>query len=216
MRPALRISLFCVVAIVLYLAMIAPGVPLARAYAVAFRAGGNLLLHDLAVLRVLGVEGRMRFEATPQEPRYDTLVRLERLTEPTMSGSVDVNAAFKAFTPVAFFAALTLASPIPWRRKLTALLVGLLLVQLFVYARFALFALDVFSSDSPLAVVSPAPALRKLLVSTRLVLYSAPEITYVVPVAIWLLVAFRRSDWRRLMGRDTPPETGETETTTAP
>ena len=95
--------------------------------------------------------------------------------------------------------ALILATPIPWLRRCKALAWGMLLVHAFIWLRIEITLLHWFSGDSPLALYKPGPFWSKLLASVFELISVSPTSTFVVPIFIWILVSFRKSDfegWR--------------------
>ena len=61
--------------------------------------------------------------------------------------------------------------------------------------------LRLFSGDKPLALFPLSPLWSKALDQAIAVLVSAPPSVYVVPIFIWILVTFRRSDLEQWMER---------------
>jgi hypothetical protein len=106
---------------------------------------------------------------------------------------------FTGYGLASLLAALVIATPLPWRRRLRALAWGLLFVHLFMALALGLLVLDMFSNGDALAVVHlPAPVKLLLDLATfHLSLFKTAP--YVVCFLIWGLATFRRGDWETLL-----------------
>jgi len=106
---------------------------------------------------------------------------------------LDFNARSLAWRPSCLLAALILASSIPWRRRLTALGLGLFFQQvvMLVFIGFA-----VWLESAEIGLVDFSPSQKDLLVALKQVILS--HLPLVSPVIIWLLVTFRARDLRIL------------------
>ncbi|MEE9295748.1 MAG: hypothetical protein V3W34_12405 [Phycisphaerae bacterium] len=105
------------------------------------------------------------------------------------------------YMPAAVLIALVLASPVRWRRRLWALLWGLVLVHAFVVVRFAFILLSIFHGDQPYALFRWDPPWDRVLEEAFIIIAEVPATIYVVPLLIWIAVTFRRKDWEAVAGR---------------
>jgi len=102
----------------------------------------------------------------------------------------DIDARAFAWDPMALFAALVLATPIPMRRKLNALLIGTLCLNAIIMMGLA-FCIWKESAEISLAAITPfwrpvVDAVSDFVITqTRLAL----------PPLIWILTTFRKEDW---------------------
>jgi hypothetical protein len=96
---------------------------------------------------------------------------------------------------------LVLLTPVPWRRRWRALAWGLVLVGGFVLLRMWLIIFNAFCSPTALALFDPSPFWRRTLAFTTEMLTKSLTTSFVVPLAIWVLVCFRRGDLAALKGR---------------
>lgn len=169
-------------------------------YRWGFRTAGNV------VFAQLGQGGSARFEPlSTATHEQDTTVRLRNRLRDT-SGSMDIKILNRGYRPTAFTLALILATPIPWRRRLVALLVGFAAVSLFVMLRTWIQLVDVFSEGNVLAAYELGRATKTTLKALVGVFVRSPAVAYIVPVIIWMLVAQRREDWARFgMRVEAPP-----------
>ncbi len=92
--------------------------------------------------------------------------------------------------------ALALATPIGWMRKGLTLLWGIIFVHLFIIFKVAILLLFIFCNNERLAVMFVSPFWQSVLDAAHEIFVGNMGVSYVVPVFIWILVAFRRSDWR--------------------
>lgn len=109
------------------------------------------------------------------------------------------------YMPAVVLIALILATPIPWTRKLWAVLWGLLWVHLFVLLRFALLVVMIFHGDNPYSLFHWPPPWDTVLDEGTNILTVVPATEYVVPLILWMAVTFRREDLEPLLGRFQPP-----------
>jgi hypothetical protein len=180
-----------------------------KTYATAFRAMGDTLFGSF------GSQARCEFlEVEPDDRRTDTEIKMTNLRAAKWQKR-RVSSRMMGYVPAALVTALALATPIPWRRRAWALILGLLFVHLFVALALGISILHAFcglEGTSEIAVWSlgPIASLALSFAFTVFVAYSAGQ--FVVPVIIWALVTFRRREWeaifRRLSIDDRTPRSG--------
>lgn len=195
MLPLKRISWFFVCSVFVYALLVAPWHGAQDAYETCFQAGGNLLFGTI------GEHGTAKF-APPTSKRgtHDTLVTLRKLRSPYKM-DLNISSLQVGYRPTVFLIALALATPIPWSRRWKALVLGLLVVQVFIAFRVWLFLVDLLSNENIMAIYSLPPWVKSVLVGVSLVLFRSPAMHYIGPLFIWLGVTFRRGDFETLMGR---------------
>lgn len=93
--------------------------------------------------------------------------------------------------PTALIVALTLATPIPWRRRVWALLWGWLLVHAFILFSVGCY---IWNESTDLGLVVLNPFWKVVVNGLEETLISQLGASFVVPVVIWLLVTFRLRD----------------------
>jgi len=188
-------------------ALLVPWPGVARAYSHLFCVGGNLLFGSF------GPGGEVRFKPpTAIEPAQRCGITL--INRPAGKGADEtIDTRFRGYAPTAVLAALVLATPIPWRRRVRALFWGLLLVQGFVAVRVALTLIGLFSNNDDLAIFHLSLFWKGAVNLSLAALVAAPPSVFVVPMLLWVLVAFRRGDWEAWTGRKPPrpglPEGGQ-------
>ena len=191
-----RISWFFVCSVVVYALLVSPWHGLRDAYHACFQAGGNLLYSSI------GDHGAAKFAPLTSKRRsVDTLVTLRKRRAPYPEMDLNISSVQVGYRPTVFLIALALATPIPWSRRWKALVVGLLVVQVFIAFRVWLFLVDLLSNENIMAVYSLSPWVKSVLHGVALVLFRSPAMHYIGPLFIWLVVTFRRGDFETLMGR---------------
>jgi len=190
-----QVAGFLVRCLVIYSLLVVPWPGVKDAYAAYLRAGGNLLFGSW------GSRGKIELRALPPgETEWDTLSVLTNL-ERKKSGEAKHNTWDLGYVPTAALVALVLATPVPWARRIRALIWGLLLVNAFVAFRMGLGFLGDFCSNQPFALYVVRPFWRPVLRQVVDVFLFAPAAYFAGPACIWLLVTFRRSDWNAIFGK---------------
>jgi hypothetical protein len=143
----------------------------------------------------------------PLNKGMDTVMMLlnrEELTQARASGqNVSVTKVYfstwqSGFLSTAFLLALILASPVPPKRKAIASGIGLMLVTLFVLFRLwvnLMYSWDMHPKLNVLQLGSTASGLIEFLDG---VFVKHIVVSMVVPLILWILVTFRKEDWKRL------------------
>ncbi|MFA7345639.1 MAG: hypothetical protein WC003_15175 [Terrimicrobiaceae bacterium] len=165
---------------------------------------------DTPVFRTVGTwcfsrdEGQreVTFLESPDKSTRPTYARIEianrsRL-KPDGSGlvrNVDFDARGFGWNPVALLIALVLASPLPWKRRLTALCWGLFWIQ-FVVMIF--LAYIIWNESSEIGLVTMSPFWKNIASAWQH--HFIAQFSLAAPVVVWLLVTFRAGDlsiWNR-------------------
>ncbi len=197
MSPLKPVAAFFLKVVVIYALLMIPWPGVMGAYGYVFRACGN------TVFRTFGSTGRVHFAPIIPVPAgkdaKDTTVTLENIKPPGVRGTMDMNSRLMGYLPAAFAAALILATPVPWSRRLWALLWGILLMSGFAGFELTLRLVDAFSDKNPLAVVTLGPVAKGALLILLKVIALSPVTAYIAPVFVWILVTFRRTDWTTLL-----------------
>lgn len=111
-----------------------------------------------------------------------------------------------AYTPLAMVASFVLATPLPWRRRSGALLLGAALSLTYTALRleFALAYAQWVRWES----LEPggAPWLVRAFGFLHLAVFRRNAGTYVVPVLLWIAATFRRGDVQSILGRTGDPK----------
>jgi len=203
MSPRKPIAAFFLKVILFYALLMIPWPGVREGYGYVYRACGNTFF------RSFGSAGRVYFAPISPVPEgkdaKDTSVTLENIKTRGARGTMDMNSRLMGYLPTAFAAALILATPVPWLRRLWALLWGVLLMSGFAGFELALRLLDAFSDKNVLAVFSLGLVVKASVVILMKVLAMSPVSAYIAPIFVWILVTFRRGDWAKLLESPTSP-----------
>ena len=204
MSPLKRLSFFFIGCSLVYALLVVPWPGLLDAYRACFRAGGNVLFHSV------GSAGSVLFKPIPSgdHARDTTLVLIKRRPH-YARGELDIKSVYTGYRPTAFLIALVIATPIPWSRRWRALVWGLVWVNVFVALRVWLRLLDTFSDGNVLALYTFSPFWKSLLQALVKIIVEQPETHYMAPAFIWILVVFRRGEWKRAFGLEPQPAEAE-------
>lgn len=112
----------------------------------------------------------------------------------------DLSSRYIGYAPTTFLLALILATPLTWRRRLMALLGGLVLSHAWIAFSMLLLIVHGYSRGDGVSIFDVSPFTRTALAFMREALVQAPVIKYTVPGVIWILVSFRRDDWAKIFG----------------
>lgn len=176
-------------------------------YAEFFRESGNRLFGSY------GSQGIVRFrpyQPTNNRSVSDTKVIIaNRATNQktlnikghlfTQSKSINMSSRHVGYASTVLLLTLILATPIAWKRKGWVLLWGMILIHVFIVLRLTIGLLFLFSHNFQLAVISFSPFWHNVLRVSSEIFIIHLEMNYIVPITLWILVTFRRSDWQILV-----------------
>jgi len=191
MRPLKPALGFLLRFLVVFVLLMVPWTGWKQTYAAGFSTVANL------VFARFGDSGLVRFRAAQPDAAHDleiTLRNKSKGTEYVFEGS----AQLQGYKPMAFALALTLASPVPWRRRGKAVVWVLLLVHLYVAFRVLIFLLAAFSGDNTLALFRLGPIAGGVLDFLHWLVVISFAGWLILPLPIWILATFRRADWAAL------------------
>jgi hypothetical protein len=186
-----------------YAAFMAAWPLLKTPYSAWHRTAGN------ACLSPITSRGVISFQRAPgNDPVRDTVIYIQDPQTPGAELLVPISARYTGYMPTAFTASLILATPIPWRRRFTALLIAMILVHVFILGWLTLSLIDEMSNPAaPFQLAQFTEMDKRILrfVVTNFV-ESVIATAYVVPIFIWIIAAFRRRDREQLLGLFFPPQ----------
>ena len=190
------IRFFCVFLLAFGLLM-APWPRLGRAYTKFYSASAAFLFGSI------GSTGTVTFEPL-SDSEYDMNVTLYNRARLAPDGDIARirtrhSSRHAGYMYVAFLAALILATPIPARRKGTALFFGMILIHGLIALQLAIRILHAFH-NRPLSMFVMSTFSKRVLSVTHQAFAVNVTFGFVVCVFIWILVSFRRRDWARIVG----------------
>jgi len=185
MRAARVIGGFFVQSMIVYSLLLAMWPILGGTYANLFRTTGNCLVG-------LGSNGRVWFSPSAKgDENHDT--QLVLVDPQTGAGRrVSLSSRGHGYLPTAFVLALTLSSPIRWRRRFWATAWGLVWIDAYIALKLALFPVAYGAGDTiELFPEVLSDALRHVF----WVIGTSATGWMIVPLIIWALATIRHKDW---------------------
>jgi hypothetical protein len=130
-----------------------------------------------------------RLELPKPDREKDTLLVLQNRNQPGKFGLFRSGSRLMAYIPTALFLSLFVATPLPWLKRLVALIAGFALLHLFIVFRLWVYVLNVGFADvdKKYHLYEPGKFWRDLLRRGDRVLADDPTFNYVAPVVVWLL-----------------------------
>jgi len=186
MLPPKALTAFCVRFLLFFGLSLVPWPGLPAACNGYFRAVNRLVFESKS--------GPRSLEFGPNEAHDTRIVIINRkLMQPDGSGPVrnlDLDSFNFMWRPVSVLLALILASPVSWPRRVWALVVGGVCLQLFL-----LFVLGfaIWEESTDVALVSLSPFWKQAAGNMTHVLVG--QLNIAAPFFIWLVVTFRREDF---------------------
>jgi hypothetical protein len=190
------IRFFCLFLLAFGLLM-APWPQMGRAYTRFYSTGAAFLFGSF------GAKGTVRFEPL-SDSEYDLHVTLYNRAHTDHDGNMvgiktRHNSRHAGYMYVAFLTALIIATPIPARRKVSALFLGFILIHGLVALKLGLRIFYTFN-HKPLSMFTLGPFCRRVLSITHQAFAVNVTFGFIVCVFIWILVSFRRMDWAIVQG----------------
>jgi hypothetical protein len=187
-RPA---GLFFLRFMVVFGLLIAPWPGWNGIYAHYFQALGQMAFNPGESKRVVEFKPN-----TGEFPQLDTQVTLGNLALADSSGRAlvkrtEIDTRSIGWVPTALTGALVAATPIPWRRRLTALFAVLVLIHLFIFFTLQIW---VWNNSSDVSLLSLSTFWQSVTDEMNYALLNQLGASFSVPVVIWILVTFRRKD----------------------
>ena len=172
--------------------LIAPWPGWNQAYSPYFQSLGQMAFNPAGESRRMVVFA----PASGKIPWMDTRLTLENaeLADDAGKGLVErteLDSRSIGWVPTALTIALVLATPIPWPRRLAALVGGLVLIHLFIF-----FTLQswIWNNSADLSLLTLSSFGQRLVDELSYALMNQIGVSFSVPVVIWILVTFRRQD----------------------
>ncbi|MEK6675157.1 MAG: hypothetical protein AABZ47_05815 [Planctomycetota bacterium] len=187
LRP-IGVLAFFVKFVVVFGVLVWPWTVVTERYPDYFRALGNGFLSTLGSSAVCRVEAGKAGEAT------ETVLKTIH-AKSSVAKRRGVSSYRAGFVPTVFVAALVLATPVRWKRKLLSLLLGLVLMQLFIAFRLLLSALYDFAWTHEPPLFIPGLVTGYLLSAAFYLFVVSAVGSFIMPVFIWTASTFRKSDW---------------------
>ena len=188
MRVRRPIARFVLLAVLVFSALSLSWPWIGSTYGSLFRSTAGF------VFRQYGGVGEFRFRPLAVSRKdADTQVAFLNYAR-AMEGTVEISSRHLGFVMTVQVLALVLATPIPIRRRLWAMVCSLIVVNFVIGFRIVVGLAGWFCGESAWALWNPTPFQWEILVGMFHVVLESMAFQYVVPIFIWILVTFRRED----------------------
>ena len=186
-----RILLFFIQVLFFYGLLAIPSSRIDKAYGLFYRKCCQMCFSSI------GRGGDLRFSPGPEPQLMHVNIWNPALVSQdgtAKSATADVNTRYRGYMPSLLFLALTLASPVNWRRRLLALSGGILFVMALVMIKQWLGLLNVCFNNPWLNLYQPdGLALEIFNFLSAFLVKSSGTILYFT-VVIWFVMTFRLRD----------------------
>ena len=190
---------FCIRLIVLYTLLAAPWPGLAASYGKGFASCCDYITYGIFKgYGIFGTDATARvYQISGQDSPHDIQLVIGNRNSREGTDRPRTSSRHLGYVPAIVLACLALATPLPWRRRVSALVWGELWIHLFIVVRFALVLAYAFQGTHPYSVFSLGPIWAKALFIAYDVAAVEPVTSYVLPVFVWIATIFRRGDLER-------------------
>ncbi len=168
--------------------------PLAPAVATVFRGASNITAAGV-------YRGAIQISYTPGaigKRDADTIIRYKNLQE-RVESEIQSSSWYYAFVPMALLGACVLATPIAWKRRGRAALLGALVLTVLTVLGQMIIVYDKLTGvpiDSPIQV---GPVWNRFIATIASIFAELPG-SYFIPIIVYALVTFRRQELVTLFG----------------
>jgi hypothetical protein len=178
--------------IVIFGLLIAPWPGWNQIYARYFQALGQMALGTPAGSKRVVIIG----PASGKDPALDTRITLGNSTVSDGNGhgiacATEIPSRSIGWVPTALTLALVLATPIPWKRRLGALVGGLALIHLFIFLTLQSW---IWNNLAGVSLATLSAFWQRAAYELNYALMTQLGASFTIPVVIWVLVTFRRQD----------------------
>jgi hypothetical protein len=144
------------------------------------------------------------FERNP-DPHLDTLIYLGNRKQLAADSTIPTarirfTSRYVGYLPTALLAALVLATPLPLKRRMCALGLGLLLMQLFLGLLILIMIFNQCSYFPTMGLIQLGSFQEQVVRSVYDIFVRHLGARMTVPVLVWILICFRRDDLERILG----------------
>ncbi|NCA87138.1 MAG: hypothetical protein EOM83_16510 [Clostridia bacterium] len=181
--------------IVLYTLLLLPQLKVNRLYATYFCSVGNFLFEDFSR------GGFVNLKTQTEKGGNDIALFLSRADwmEGTKIKGVTANKASDriGYLITAFFVALTLATPVSWKRKSVALVLGVVIVTGFVMLKMYIIILNAYTLVDWFGLYQK-PSEKETIQFWYEHFAASATYGYSFVVVVWLALVVRKKDWKLL------------------
>jgi hypothetical protein len=181
--------------LIVYTLLIIPGTGMNRHYAVFFCQAGNYLYQDFS-------QGAyVRLSPQDDQGKNDISLFISRADwkkDGKLTGVTTEKASDRiGFLITAFFIALTLATPVSWKRKTTSLILGLLIITAYVMLKLRIIILYSYTQVPWFELYQNETT--KQTISWWYHHFAAPATHgYAFVVIVWIALSIGRKEWQQI------------------
>ncbi len=173
--------------------LIIPWPGLEEIYAQFYRAEGQWASN------ILGPKAIVQF--IEGDERLDTQINLANRLMVKQDGTVKiaflkVGSHSMGYLPISLVIALILATPLLWKRRIQALFGGVILINGFICLKTVLLILQEYNQEDWLGLFILNPYWEQKLNVLVYILVLSGETSLLIALAVWLIVCFRKGDWK--------------------
>jgi hypothetical protein len=202
-KPIRHFLVWFVVAISL---LIAPWPQLEETYGKLLRTGAQFVFGSF------GPKGIVLFRATDEtnDWPHDTKIYLGNRDIVKPDGMrpmkvVKMSTRYIGYVPTALVVALVLATPFPWRRRLRSLAWGLVWVHCFIAFLLLIIILHKYNESGATGLYQWSGFPKALVNAAHEVFVGYVGPLFLMPIIIWVAVAFRGGDWAGILMQGKKP-----------
>lgn len=168
--------------------------PVGQWYATAFQNVGTAVFRAFT----FGEHGVVWLEPLDQPTElWDSALKIKN-RQAKLVGTLPFGTRYWGYASTTMVLSLILATPLAWRRRLVAVVIGMLMVHAWIAGEIWLASVNALSEPNSLAVYTPGPTLKAVLSFVTEIVTKSTVTRYAVSAAIWGLASFRSGDWEAL------------------
>lgn len=184
---------FIVISCAVYLMLLFLWPVVGGVYSSAFLSVSHTLFHTI------GDNVQVVFTRIDEQGGRDVSMQVRNLRDGMMVER-HIPSRYSGYLPAALLIALTVATPLSWRRRIIALLIGLVALHIYIFSVLLLTIVRVLTRDGPAQLYELSGFWDNLLKQVIHHTTTSPTFSMLVPVVLWAAVTFRRGDLATLAG----------------
>jgi hypothetical protein len=157
------------------------------AYSRAFINVSHTLFHSM------GKDVKVDFTRIDERDGRDVSMKVSNLRAGMMVER-HIPSRYAGYIPTALLIALTIATPLSWRRRLTSLAIGLAALYVYIFTVLLLTIVRMLTREGPAQLFELSRVWDGLLDHIMHHTTTSPTFSSLVPVIIWAAATFRKGD----------------------
>jgi hypothetical protein len=107
---------------------------------------------------------------------------------------LDIDSRGIGFIPTALLCSLVLATPLSWKRRSLALVLGLIAVHTLIFTALQTSIWDLSDDSTGIGLIQFSPFWKTVVSSVEETLVTQMGTSFVAPLMIWAIVSFGRTE----------------------